>query len=360
MKIVLIVILGLVLVVIFFLVFIFKNRLGKPVNEPVSDSYYYDPKGNKIIYSPMGNTFELGYSETEADAASFVVLSRYAGKDSKNVYWKGKKTLADPASFVMDSNRIPKDDLHVYFPGDSPDSLYVIEGADPKTYEPLPTLNNVYYHYWAQDTSSIFLDGKKVDADRATFVRLNTSIATDVSSIYSIEPSGTLTVGNPGATILVHRGTKPAGEAKAINESYARIGQSIAFSGWKNRFALLAFDQISSIRVVDERNIFVDNVLVSDGKKIEGIDGASLEIIQRDYFKDKNGVYYDAEKIPFADPQTFVVVYEEYSKDNQQVFYKQDVLKGANPTTFTYDFATSIATDGKLSFKDGQVVTEKK
>jgi DKNYY family len=353
MKIVFILILGLILVVIFFLVFIFKNRLGKPVNEAVSDSYYFDPKGNKIIYSPMGNTFELGYTETEADAALFIVLSRYAGKDSKTVYWKGKKTQADPASFIIDSNRTPKDDLHVYFPGDSPDSLYVIEGADPKTYEPLPTLNNVYYHYWAQDTSSIFLDGKKVDADRATFVRLNTSIATDVSSIYSIEPSGTLTVGNPGATILVHRGTKPAGEAKAINESYARIGQSIAFSGWKNKFALLTFDQINSIRVVDERNIFIDNVLVSDGKKIEGIDGASLEIIQRDYFKDKNGVYYDGEKIPLANPQTFVVVHEEYSKDDQRVFYKTQVLEGAKPNTFTIDYASGIASDGNLSFKEG-------
>jgi len=360
MKIVFILILGLILVVIFFLVFIFKNRLGKPVNEAVSDSYYFDPKGNKIIYSPMGNTFELGYTETEADAASFVVLSRYAGKDSKTVYWKGKKTQADPASFIIDSNRIPKDDLHVYFPGDSPDSLYVIEGADPKTYEPLPTLNNVYYHYWAHDTSSIFLDGKKVDADRATFVRLNTSIATDVSSVYSIEPSGTIPVGNPGATILVHRGKKPDGEATAINENYVRIGQSIAFSGWKNDFALLTFDQINSIRVVNERNVLVDNALISDGKKIEGIDGASLEIIQRDYFKDKNSVYYDAEKIPLADPQTFVVVYEEYSKDNQHVYYKTDVLDGAKPNAFTIDYASGIASDGNLSFKDGQVVTEKK
>jgi hypothetical protein len=246
--------------------------------------------------------------------------------------------------------------LHVYFPGESPDSLYVIEGADPKTYELLPTLNKVYYHYWAQDTSSIFLDGKKVDADRATFVRLNTSIATDISSIYSIEPTGTITVGNPGATILVNRGKKPAGEVIAVNENYARIGQSIAFSGWKNNFSLLAFDQINYTHVMDERNIFVDNVLVSDGKKIEGIDKASLEIIQRDYFKDKTSVYYDAEKIPLANPQAFVVVYEEYSKDNQHVFYKRDVLKDANPNTFTYDFATGIATDGKLSFKDGQLV----
>ena len=62
-----------------------------------------------------------------------------------------------------------------------------------------------------------------------------------------------------------------------------RIGQSIAFSGWKNKFALLAFDKINSIRVIDERNILVDTVLVSDGKQIEGIDGASLEILQRDF-----------------------------------------------------------------------------
>ncbi len=308
----------------------------------------------------MGNTFELGYSETKADAASFVVLSRYAGKDNKTVYWKDKKTRANAASFIIDSNSIPKDDLHVYFPGNSPDSLYVVEGADPTTYEPLPTLNNVYYHYWAQDTSSIFLDGKKVDAERATFVRLNTSIATDVSSVYSIEPSGTIPAGNPGATILVHRGKKPDGEATAINENYVRIGQSIAFSGWKNNFALLTFDQISSIRVVNERNVLVDNALISDGKKIEGIDGASLEIIDRDYFKDKTSVYYNTEKITLANPQAFIVVYEEYSKDDQKVFYKTQVLEGAKPNTFTIDDASGIASDGNLSFEDGQLVTPKK
>lgn len=359
MKIVFILV-GVVLIAIAFIVYIFSNRLGKPVNQTQSDSYYYDSQGKKIIYSPMGNWFELGYCETDADAASFVVLSTHAGKDHKTVYWKGRKTPADPASFIIDTNRILKDKLHVYFPGELPDSLYVIEDADPTTYQPLPILNNRFYHHWDVDENSIFLDGKKIDADRATFVRLSASIATDISFIYSIESAGTIPASNPGATILVRRGKKPGGEATAINENYARIGQSIAFSGWKNNFALLAFDKINSIHVMDERNIFVDNILVSDGKMIGGIDEASLEIIHRDYFKDKNSVYYDTEKIPFANPATFTVVYEEYSKDNQHVFYKREVLKGVDPSTFTYDYASGIATDRKLTFKDGQLVTNKK
>ncbi|HCZ36968.1 MAG TPA: hypothetical protein DHV26_13695, partial [Cytophagales bacterium] len=48
--------------------------------------------------------------------------------------------------------------------------------------------------------------------------------------------------------------------------------------------------------------------------------------------------------------------FEEYSKDNVHVFYKDQVLKGADPATFTYDYASSIASDRKLKFKDGEVI----
>ena len=357
---ILFIILGAILLALILLVIGYSYRLGKPVNESLSDGYYFHSWKKKIIFSPMGNWFELGYFEMDADPTAFVVLSRYFGKDNRAVYWQGRRTQADPLSFVVDSNSVPKDKAHVYFPVESPNSLFVVEGADPATYQPLPILNDRYYHYWYADATSIFLDGKKVDADRATFVRLSASLATDASYIYSIEPADTLEVGKPGATQLVRRGQRPAGEVAVISENYARLGHSIAHSGWKNRFALLAFENINSIRIVDERNIIVDGILVSDGKKIEGIDEASLEIIDRDFFKDKNSVYYNTEKIPLANPTSFEEVYEEYSKDNQQVFYKREVLKGANPTTFTYNYASGIATDGKLSFKAGQLVTPEK
>lgn len=352
--------LGTLVLVSIFLVVRYFTRLGKPVNEGLSHSYYYDRKGEKVIYSPMGNWFELGYHETDADPTSFVVLSTYAGKDSKTVYWKGKKTQADPGSFIIDSNRIPKDKFHVYFPCDYPDSLYVIEGADPATYQSLPILNERYWHHWDVDATSIFLDGKKVEADRATFVRSSSSIATDISYVYSIEASDSIAAGSPGATILVRRGKKPDGEAAVINENYARIGHSIVHSGWQNKFSLLPFDKINSIRVLDERNILVDGILISDGKRIEGIDEVSLEIIGRDFFKDKNSVYYLTEKIPGANPKTFLYVWEEYAKDDQHVFYKTQVLEGVKPNTFTIDYPSGIASDGNLSFKDGQLVTTKK
>jgi hypothetical protein len=333
------------------------NRLGAPVNKKLSDSYYYHSWKKKIIYSPMGNWFELGYLEMQADRASFVVVSRHAGKDSETVYWKGRKTQADAVSFMVDSNRIVKDKSHVYFPIEYPDSLFVIERADPKTYQALPVHNNLYYQYWATDASSIFLDGKKMEADRATFVRLNNTLAKDKDYVYSIEPSATIAIGNPGATILVRRENNPGGEATAINENYARIGNLIVLSNWKNNFVSLPFNAIHSVRVIDERNIVVNNTLLCDGKILAEIDVPSFEAINKDFFKDKNSVYYDSEKIPLADAQSFVVVHEEYSKDNQHVFYKLKVLEGANPAAFVINYGTGIATDGKLSFIDGELVT---
>lgn len=362
MKIVLIILVIFVLAIGSLVIFVmsYSSRLGKPVNETLSDSYYYHATKNLIIYSPMGNTFELGYFEMEADSASFVVVARDFGKDNQSVYWKGHRTQADPVSFVVDSNHIPKDKLHVYFPDKYATSIFVIDGADPATYQMLPILNDRFYNYWAVDATSFFLDGRKVEVDRASFVRLSASIAKDTSFVYSIEPSDSISVGSPGATILVRREKKPEGEPIVINESHVQFGNSIIYVGWKNKFALLEFDKINSIRFVDERNIWVDNILVSDGKKKEGVDEASLEIIRKDFFKDKSSVYYDGEKITLANPQTFEVVYEDYSKDNQYVFYKLEVLEGVNPNTFTYKFASGIATDGKLKYRDGQLVKNKK
>ena len=359
MKIVLI-LAGVGVLAIFLLINFFSSRLGKAVNPTVSDSYYFDPQGKKIIYSPMGNWFELGYKETGADAKSFVALSRDAGKDDHAVYWKGIKTQADAPTFFVDSNSVLKDKLHVYFPvKDYPPYLFVIAGADPKTYQPLPVQNNLYYYYWGSDSTSIFLDGIKVDVDKEAFVRLNASLAIDAHYVYSIEFSGNLAAGKPGATTLVKRIEKPTGKVEVININYVQIGHSVVFSNWKNKFSITPFDKIKSIKQIDETNILINGMLVRDGKILEGIDEASLEIINHNFFKDKNNVYYDSEKILLANTQTFNVVFDLYSKDDEHVFYKQNLLEAVNPHTFTYNYASGIATDGKLSFKDGQLLTEK-
>ncbi len=335
----------------------FFLRMGKPVNNSISDSYYHHAWQEKIIYSPMGNWFELGYKETEADPATFSVLSRDFGKDKDFVFWKGKRQAVDHESFIIDEYGIAKDAFHVYYHRDYGSSLSIIEGADPKTYKPLSLEKESYGQRWGKDDQTVFLYGKKVEADGKTFVRINQALAMDSTYLYAIINDYTATSGTAeDHTSVVRKTQRPAGEVVSLNDYYARIGNNLIFSNWKNPFSLLHFDRIDTITVVDERNVVINNTLISDGKLMPAVDVASLVIIDRDYLKDKNAVYYDTEKIKEADPASFSTIHEFYTKDRQHVFYKTQILAGADPSNFTVNYATGIGTDGKLSFRDGFLV----
>lgn len=351
-----IVLLGLFIIVS---VFLFFYRIGKPVNQSVSDSYYHHAWKNKIIYSPMGNWFELGYTITEADVNTFTVLSRDFGKDKEGIFWKGIKQPVDYATFVIDKHRIAKDVNHVYYWRDFGGELTAVQGADPKTYQPYSLPNEASGQVWHRDHQSVFLYGKKIEVDGKTFARINQALAYDSLFLYVITTnylaaSGTLEDNTKVIRINEKRTAKP----EAINNSYARMGNKVLLSNWKIDFVMVSFDAIESIQIVDERNIIVNKKLVSDGKLMPEVDVVSLQIIDRDFLKDKNTVYYDKELIPNADAASFEVISEFYSKDKQHVFYKNTLLPNANPKSFTIDYGTNIATDGKISFKDGVIVNQ--
>lgn len=334
-------------------------RIGKPVDYSISDSYYQHAWKEKIIYSPMGNWFELGYTEMEADPASFKVLSRNFGKDKDFVFWNGQKQAVDPESFTIDASGTVKDANHVYYNRDYDygRKLRIIEGADPKTYQPLVLEKETYGQRWGKDDKAVFLYGKKVEADGKTFVRINQALAMDTTHLYAIIHDYAAASGSAeDNTSVIRKTERPAGKVESLNDSYARIGNSLILSNWKNPFSLLNFEKIDSINIIDDRNIVISNTLISDGKLMPSIDVVSLVIIDRDYLKDNNAVYYDTEKINEADPATFSTINEFYAKDKQHVFYKTHILAGANPSTFTINYATGIGTDGKLSFKDGVLV----
>lgn len=349
---------GLVIVVTIVFLFSFFYRIGKPVNSALSDSYYHHAWKSKIIYSPMGNWFELGYSELEADPASFQVFSREFAKDASSVFWKEKKQAVDYSSFRLDEQGIPKDNFHVYYDPPYGDSLFVVADADPVSYRLFNPTHTPSYYRWGQDNSFFFLDGIKLPVDRQTFSPLNETIAADTTSIYILKRDNDQLAGTPGATQVIKKAAKSGLALTPISKNYLQMGNTLILSSWKTDFAMVPFDVIQNISVLDERNVVVNGVLVSDGKRMDGVDVTSLELVGRDHMKDQYKVYYDTEEILSADPKSFTQVYEEYSKDKKHVYYKIQILDGANPATFSYDYASAMASDGKLYFKDGHRVNK--
>lgn len=323
----------------------FFNRIGDSVDAGRSDSYYHHARKKLIVYSPMGNWFELGYYETEADPATFNVIAREYGKDKKNIFWKGRVQQVHYETFSIDEEGIPRDEKHVYYEKQGQDMLAAIPGADPKTFQSYKEGTKASHDYLYQDKSSFYLNGEKIDVDRETFVRLNLTLGVDKNFVYAIINRNT----------VVSKLDTPPGKPAAISENYARIGNAIMVSNWKTEFAVIHFPIINSIRVLNERNISVNGQLIRDGHLIAGVDIATWEDLGVDHFKDRNSVYFEDKIIEQADPATFQIVAEGYSKDKQHVFYHHKILNGADPVLFKYDFGKGLGTDGKLFFKNGEV-----
>lgn len=335
------------------------NRIGKPVQSSLSDSYYYHRWKNKIIYSPMGNWFELGYTEMDADVETFTVLARNFGKDKHAIYRKGKAQQVDHATFVIDSYGIPKDAFHVYYENPLRMEMTVISGADPETYQPYALPSDRYAHGWARDHQSVFLYGKKIDADGKTFTRINNTLAVDSSHLYAVITdfeSGSGTTEDNTRVIPVDK--NQGGSYTAITDCYARNNNRILFSNWKTNFISVEFESIEVVKVIDEANIVVNNTLVHAGHRLDAVDVATLEIINHTFLKDKTHVYFEGGKITGADPETFEPVHEFYSKDKKQVFFKTQALDGLDPKTVRMDFPTQTLTDGTHKVKDGVLITD--
>ncbi|MCU0420499.1 MAG: DKNYY domain-containing protein, partial [Cyclobacteriaceae bacterium] len=241
----------------------FLHRIGEPVNAAASDSYYHHARKKIIVYSPMGNWFELGYHESTADPATFQVLSRDYGKDDKTVFWRGHAQRVDYATFRIDEHKIPKDDFRVYDDDHYQPELRVIEGADPKTFRPLTLPEDRYDHRWYRDDKAIYAAGKRMDVDATTFQRLNETLALDASHVYVITRNP-LRLGS-GSVSLSAKAANPGGPALRLNDTYAQIGHAIAHANWIRPFSLVFFQSIDSVRVLDERNLAVNGVLISDG-----------------------------------------------------------------------------------------------
>ncbi|MDR7212488.1 DKNYY domain-containing protein [Flavobacterium piscis] len=356
MKVVFIVLIVVVLGFLGIRYFLFK--IGNPVNLKVSDSYFYHYRKKLIVYSPMGNWFELGYFESDADVESFQPINRDFGKDKKNVFWKGKKQSVDYATFVIDVSGIIKDKNHVYNTnGKEYNFLEIIKGADHKTYQLLdPSLPDYSRHNWFKDANAVYYKNKKIQGDPETFKPLNDAIAVDNNYIYSIihQRGEDLELLDVDEVIQKHK--RIEGEIHVINETYVQIGNSIVSAFTNDEFTLHIFEPIKSTKAIDYWRIAVNDTLIYKGILYPEIDVETLELLNYSFSKDKKNVYYDCKKIIGASPSGFEIIYDEYSKDHVNVYYKDAVVKGANPKTFKMTSENNVWEDGKNKFRNGKIV----
>jgi hypothetical protein len=332
-------------------------KIGDPVNREVSDCYFYHYRKNIVVYSPMGNWFELGYFESDADPASFQPINTHFGKDNKNVFWQGRKQSVDYNTFTIDEFDIIKDKNHVYNTIGQFEFLEVIKGADPATYQLLdPNLEDYKRSSWFKDKNAVFYKNKKIEADALSFKPLNDAIAVDDHFIYSIIHQRGEDIYAFEVDEVIRKHKKIEGEIKVISATYVQLGNAVVSAFTKDEFTLHTFENIKSTKEINYFTIVINDTLIYKGVAYPETDIESFEPLDYSYCKDKNNVYYNGKKITGADISDFEVISPDYAKDSKNVFYKNSIVQKADPKTFKRTSEDDIWEDGTNKFRNGKTL----
>jgi hypothetical protein len=334
-----------------------------PVDATVSDSYYYSKFSKDIIYSPMGNWFELGYSKLDADKKSFKVIARDFGKDKNIVFYKDKKISgADVSSFVVE-NRVIKDSLHVYSEKDY--EINIVEGADPKSYKYLD-IDKSYRGKWAKDNAAYFLYDRKVEVDYDSLIFLKNGFVADKNSIYETstieqEESIPSEQWTGWGNYRLYAREAVEGEIQNVTSVYIIMNDCVYANHPNKKFQKIIFEKINSIRVIDEISIVVNDTLLVNGEKFpyENVDHTTFENLNsQDFFllsKDKNHVYLDGKIIEGADAASLRILGHGYSRDKQHVYYYENKVEGVEADTFRYNQHKHEWMSGKKIYRMGKL-----
>jgi hypothetical protein len=292
----------------------------------------------------------------EADPKSFRALNEEYSADSRHVWYRGDKIEgANPQTFVAPEKNNSLDisidlarDDHDYYNQNKP--LHVVEMGSFKRVD----------GSWAVDRQNVYYIGLEAEigkdivpiGDYSTFRVLNDFYATDAKNVYYKNN--------------IVDGADPKTFAPLFGENN--------FGKDKNRVYYKA--SATSIRNLDalkHRNMDYGlyEAFHTDGKTVynpklmampDGTDFATIHRVERyrDWYADKNRVYYENRLLPEASPQTFKVfpihyVSKDYvsnnnkdfnySYDANRVYYRDSLMLGVDVASFIcgYDYVDSIS-----------------
>ena len=233
-------------------------------------------------------------------------IAGYFGKDSKNVYFIGEKIKdVSPKGFEILDAKYVKDDKNLYKLEDKLSSYFSsneiktkkvsIDGLDVKSFKVLENNKDSYFDYYV-DKSNVYIDKDNLEkitgADRNSFEILGYSIARDKNNVYNKgEKLGNIDIASfkyfdnwiakDKNRVFYMDERKDIKNADA--KTFERMEESYYFRDKNNVFALKNDYSDSNYNLVLEMS--------------KNIDRSSFDILNNEFGKDKNGVYYFGEKI---------------------------------------------------------------
>jgi len=337
-------------------VYYFVNREMKKLQnadfntfEEVSKNEYYRDKNGVYYYDEYEGTMT---KLKGADPKTFEGISYTLGKDKNAIYKKENRLSGiDPATFEEIDAAFTKDKNNIYYE-DVP-----MKGIDPKTFEPFVNYthvkdkNGIYHFYlfnddlvvekvelspeidlktlqsfenyaeYSKDKNNVYYDFQKIEgADIKTFEPDGYSIGKDKKGVY----------------YKTHKinGIDVNGTEVLENEFY-KDKNNIYYRNKKlENFKPENFEVISSSLVGQNEDFYYFTEDENDNTKFfllenKNVDAETFEVLDEEYTKDKNNVYYKGKILKGADVKTFDIHYNK-SDNGYKIKDKNKVYKIVN------------------------------
>lgn len=328
-------------------VYYFVNREMKKLQnadfntfEEVSKNEYYRDKNGVYYYDEYEGTMT---KLKGADPKTFEGISYTLGKDKNAIYKKENRLSGiDPATFEEIDAAFTKDKNNIYYE-DIP-----MKEIDPKTFEPFVNYTHVkdkngIYHFY------LFNDDLVVEK-----VELSPEI--DLKTLQSFENYAEY---SKDKNNVYYDFQKIEGaDIKTFEPDGYSIGKDKTGVYYKthkiNGIDINSTEVLENEFYKDKNNIYYRN------KKLENFKPENFEVISSSLVGQNEDFYYFTEdennntkfillENKNVDAETFEVLDEEYTKDKNNVYYKGKILKGADVKTFDIHYNKS---DNGYKIKD--------
>ena len=328
-------------------VYYFVNREMKKLQnadfntfEEVSKNEYYRDKNGVYYYDEYEGTMT---KLKGADPKTFEGISYTLGKDKNAIYKKENRLSGiDPATFEEIDAAFTKDKNNIYYE-DIP-----MKGIDPKTFEPFVNYTHVkdkngIHHFY------LFNDDLVVEK-----VELSPEI--DLKTLQSFENYAEY---SKDKNNVYYDFQKIEGaDIKTFEPNGFFIGKDKTGVYYKthkiNGIDVNSTEVLENEFYKDKNNIYYRN------KKLENFKPENFEVISSSLVGQNEDFYYFTEdendntkffllENKNVDAETFEVLDEEYTKDKNNVYYKGKILKGADVKTFDIHYNKS---DNGYKIKD--------
>ena len=328
-------------------VYYFVNREMKKLQnadfntfEEVSKNEYYRDKNGVYYYDEYEGTM---IKLKGADPKTFEGISYTLGKDKNTIYKKENRLSGiDPATFEEIDAAFTKDKNNIYYE-DVP-----MKGIDPKTFEPFVNYTHVKdkngIHHFYQFNDDLVVEkvelSPEIDLKTLQSFENYAEYSKDKNNVYydfqKIEGADIKTFEPEGFFI--------GKDKKGVYYKTHKI----------NGIDVNSTEVLENEFYKDKNNIYYRN------KKLENFKPENFEVISSSLVHQNEDFYYFTEdendntkffllENKNVDAETFEVLDEEYTKDKNNVYYKGKILKGADVKTFDIHYNKS---DNGYKIKD--------